>query len=192
MPDKNQDIRAFIAIRIPQKTLPVIESLIRKLQPMLSAARFVRTDNIHLTLHFFGSISVDRIEAVKQALREVAIGQAPVSMKIGGLGFFPDKHRPRVLWVGVTEGSDAIIQLAGNVENAINRYGFAKGKRPFIPHITLARIKKPKQPRINDVLRIGQSFNTDPFIIDELTLIQSTLHPDGPGYTVLETFQLDG
>ena len=101
--------------------------------------RWVDTETTHVTLHFFAELPPDRVEAVTQAVTDPAAGVAPFPVLLGGFGSFPGGARARVLWLGLAEESEPLLQLAELVHSAVAGSGFEVDRRPFRPHITLGR-----------------------------------------------------
>jgi 2'-5' RNA ligase len=117
---------------------------------------------------------------------------APFSFNLTGLGAFPNRRQPRVIWTGVGEGKDQVIQLAASVENAVEACGLPPEDRPFSPHLTLARVKDPQ-----DFTELWQAadqmkFTGKPIHAVDVRLVWSTLTPKGPVYRDVESFPLRG
>jgi RNA 2',3'-cyclic 3'-phosphodiesterase len=102
------------------------------------------------------------------------------------VGGFPNLKRPRVLWVGVAEGAEAMAALAGDVEEALVPLGFAPETRGFHAHFTLARFPKPGP--IGDLPAVDVP--GDPFMVTDVHLFRSQLHPKGARYSVVATYTL--
>src|SRR4051812_643528 len=128
-------MRLFFAIQLPDETR-------EKLRPALDAARavagesvgFTRIDQIHFTLAFLGETSkLDDAIAAAQPLSTLA----PFEVAIGGRGAFPGLGRPRVLWLGVTEGAPALTAVAEKLSAGLRDRGFKLEDRPFRAHLTL-------------------------------------------------------
>ena len=101
--------------------------------------RWVRLDGLHLTLRFLGPTEEARVPAVAQAVARAAAHAEPFAFTIDGGGAFPDASRPRTLWLGVTQGSDALADLAGALDRELAASGWPLPDRPFRAHLTLAR-----------------------------------------------------
>ena len=107
--------------------------------PRQRDVRWVRLDGLHLTLRFLGPTEETRVPAVAQAVAQVAARTERFAFTIDGGGAFPDASRPRALWLGVTEGSDALLDLAGALDRELAAAGWSPPDRPFRAHLTLAR-----------------------------------------------------
>ena len=178
--------RTFIAVELPEN----IRSDIRKLQHVFRSYRFdirwVKTQNMHLTLKFLGDVDPAHVEPIWNVLTEI-VGQHPVfELLPRGMGVFPNIRQPRILWAGIAGQMDALRNLHRSVEIALDPLGFTAEKRLFKGHLTIGRIKKRIDPkRLADALRTHQNFESDPFAVERLVLFKSELLPGGPNYTKL-------
>lgn len=196
-------IRTFVAIELD----PTLRSALGQLQSRLkqvipnrlpSGARiqWVRPDSIHLTLKFLGDTDETRLGDIERALAHAAASRARFSLEVSVLGVFPDLRAPRVLWVGLsgrqdqgqTHAPDPLARLAGDIDQAMATLGFPLEKRPFSPHLTLARIKEHAREvgralAGSGVMEHPQSLGT--LSVQAIALIKSELKPSGAVYTRL-------
>lgn len=131
--------RLFLAV-------PLTEGPRREIAAALPAdlpGRPVPSHNWHLTLRFLGDTPPEQRERLVAELERAPLG-GPLPLRFGALGAFPHPRRPRVLWLGVGEGADALATLAAATEDAARRAGFAPADKPFTPHLTLSRIRTPR------------------------------------------------
>jgi 2'-5' RNA ligase len=189
-------MRLFIAIElsnsIRQKLSKQIENLDSILVP--SSVRWVKASGIHLTLKFLGETQDDRIEAIKNLLARTVTDFSPFIFHVGEFGCFPNKRRPRVLWVGIQEKSGVLVQLHNRIESEFRQIGFKPENRPFRGHLTLGRIKKNissdsrKQlaSQLNRI-HIGDLGSQE---VIEITLMRSILRPTGAEYSHQGIFKL--
>jgi 2'-5' RNA ligase len=189
MPDK---IRSFIAFEMPAKLIDRLKNLQEALRAQGLKMRWVRPENIHLTLKFLGDISSDQIEGLTGAIKSTASGQHAVALCAEGLGVFPTLKSARVLWVGLTGDSDTLNLLHKDLEHRLEDMGFERGRRSFKAHLTLAgaRRKVPYQTLFS-ALESLKGFKTERFELNKLILFKSELKPAGPVYTPLETVPLE-
>jgi len=101
--------------------------------------RWVRVDDLHLTLRFLGATPDERQAEIASALATAAAGVAPFRVVLSGGGAFPNASAPRVLWIGIAEGTDHLAGLVGRLNGALAPLGWPVETRPFTPHLTLAR-----------------------------------------------------
>lgn len=136
-----ETLRAFIAVRFPDP----LNSHLRGLQENLKSrgwnVRWVRPDNIHLTIKFLGNIETARVEPICCALSELCRLEAPLNLSLKGVGVFPGLKRPRVVWAGIGEGRDRLIALQRRVEDRLAAGGIKREARPFRAHLTLGRFR---------------------------------------------------
>jgi RNA 2',3'-cyclic 3'-phosphodiesterase len=143
------------------------------------------------TLKFIGHVDTEKAEAIRSALKPIRSGQ-PVEITFSGLGFFPNDRRPRVVWCKTT-ASPNMTMLAAAVEEALQPLGIEPESRPFIPHVTLARIEVEKVPRtdIEKFVRAANAAESTTFgsaCETEFHLYESLLKPSGAKYKRLQSF----
>lgn len=188
-----EEIRSFVAIELPQK---VIDALARLHESLLQATpkgvKWVDPTSIHLTIKFLGGVPVNRVSLISTSLAKVVEGIRPFSLGVEGLGVFPDSRRPRVIWVAVVGDLDRLVQLQQAVDSALSPLGFVKENRPFVPHLTLARIREDMN--YQERQSFGQRFLTAKleqlplFKVESVNLMKSQLTPRGAIYSKLDTF----
>ena len=139
-------IRCFIGLPLPEAYKTTLSGLLAKLRYQVRArVSWTRPENWHLTLKFLGETTPETVAAVKAALAGVRCPS--FGLKAGGCGFFPDIRRPRVAWLGLTQGGPECQALARAVEQAVAPHGFPPEGRPFAAHLTLGRIKDVSGPK---------------------------------------------
>lgn len=190
--DSKGRTRAFLALETSPATRTTLGELCCRLEPLLPSARFVPPDRVHLTLHFFASLDVDGVETVKAVAGIVAATVDPYRLQLGGIGVFPDVRRPRVLWVGLREGRDETTRLASRLGDELETSGLAPDRKPFRPHVTIARFKSPHQLRVEEAIRLGGSVEFGGFPADCIVLFRSWLERLGPRYSVIDRWPLGG
>src|SRR3989304_8243289 len=137
-------IRSFVAILLSEEVREAVASLIESLRPLGRSVAWVKSENLHLTLKFLGNQSQEQLSRTKDGLVEATAGVASFELSLVGLGGFPDLRRPRVLWVGASDGAEAAIILAQKVEESLHRRGLPREERPFSSHLTIGRLKDPR------------------------------------------------
>ena len=150
--------------------------------------KWVRPENIHLSLKFLGEVEETREPDLRTALQRAAGSgrePRPLTLQITGFGVFPDYHRPHVLWVGVTP-EPGLELLQHGVEQAFAPLGFPTEARTFRPHVTVARAARNAKPR--DFVGLEELLADLDFdetvTVSDVDLMQSTLTPEGPVYQV--------
>jgi|SRR5664280_1374912 len=194
MGDSEKNIRAFLAIDPPEYILQAMSRLQEKLKQEIGGRiSWTKPQGQHLTLKFFGDISVDNVKNICSAVQNrVASGQS-LNLKIEKLGVFPDARRPRVIWCGVTGDVEKLSGIQKQLDGDFAGIGFPRENRPFQAHLTLGRIKDPSAlTGISEALVKYSAFAADVFSCKELILFQSKLSPQGATYTKLAEFALGG
>ncbi len=183
-------MRLFVAVPFPDEIKNQLGKLIDDWRKNGDKVGWMKKENLHLTLKFLGETSIDQLEPLKKGLAENLTGEAAFNFSLSGAGAFPNLNRPRVLWVGVTDGKEKLADLAQKVEQATVPLGFAPEERGFSAHLTLGRVK---DSRLSGVL-LGQvrtcAFEAKNVIVSEVVLFQSELAPGGSIYTPLASFEL--
>lgn len=180
-------IRAFIAVEIPPEAVARLDPLLADLASLGRDLKVVKRENLHFTLKFLGNIGSDMIGSVGDCMSS-ASGLLGFEIAIGGFGAFPNSHRPRVLWIGVKDGQDRMIQLAEDLDAALSELGFER-ERNHVPHLTLARNRsRRRSPGISSFIESMEDIEIGTMTVDAIKLKKSVLTPRGPTYSdVLET-----
>jgi 2'-5' RNA ligase len=188
-------IRAFIAIELPGSVKSALSQLQGNLRGSEHASvRWVDAESIHLTLKFLGNIATDTIPELTRAISEAASGIVPFRLELCELGVFPNLRAPRVVWVGLGGETATLSALQRNIETALIPIGFPPEKRAFSPHLTLGRVRERASPVERHAL--GQAVaslkvsSTEPFAVDSIRLMRSTLTREGAIYTRLHSVTL--
>ncbi|MCR5347053.1 MAG: RNA 2',3'-cyclic phosphodiesterase [Fretibacterium sp.] len=133
---KNSLVRAFVAVPVPDPAAVELERFLGILRPA-APLRWVTRAQFHITLRFLGEQTRETIDRVKEVLAPLRFD--PFEIELSCAGAFPNKGRPRVLWLSGRQGREELTALAENVNSAINAAGLPPEERPFKPHLTLAR-----------------------------------------------------
>lgn len=184
-------IRAFIAIDLPEAVREELASIINDLKQKVpsKSVRWVRPDNIHLTLKFLGDTKIDSLDHITGGLDRVGREKPPINLTLDKLGCFPNPRRPRVVWVGVSGDIDTLQSLQKMIDQMLNPLGWDLDKREFHPHLTIGRIKNSKKV-VDSRLPWGSPMKPLTFPADSLTLYESILKSSGAVYTVRHVSQL--
>jgi 2'-5' RNA ligase len=185
-------VRLFVALEIPAEVRDGFAALITELRAADSSfsknrARWVRPENLHVTLKFIGHVDTGKLDAIRAALAEVRL-DSPVELRFRGLGFFPNGKRPRVFWAGIV-ASPNLAPLAADIEARLAKVGISGETREFAPHLTLARFDPPG---ISDGLsaiaqeNVAREFGA--VRSGEFHLFESKTKSSGAEYTRLASF----
>jgi 2'-5' RNA ligase len=176
--------RLFTAIDLPRT---VHDSLL-PLCTGVPGARWARREQMHLTLRFIGEVDTAQFASIRAALQRVRV--SPFSIALKGVGQFPPRGVPRVLWVGV-QAEPGLAQLYAQIQAALKPVGVEAETRPYAPHITLARLKNAPQPEsVRQFLAQHSGYASSAIAVDAFTLYSSILAPGGAAYHVEGHYRL--
>jgi 2'-5' RNA ligase len=175
--------RLFVAIRPPH----AMRSLLLGSMGGISGARWQTDDQIHLTLRFIGEVDRHRAGDIHAALG--GIHHPRFEIALNGLGTFDRRGVPETVWAGVSP-HEPVKALHKKVDQALARVGVESEQRAYLPHITLARLKR-SSGTVRDLLEQWGGLSSPSFPIDRFALFESQLTPEGAVYTPIETYPLD-
>jgi 2'-5' RNA ligase len=175
--------RLFIALDLPEPIKERLEWLCHG----VDGARWVRDRQFHLTLSFLGEVPGPAAEELRQGL--AGVRGDPFEMRLEGLGAFPPRGTPRVLWIGA-EPRDAIHELHEKVESRLKRLGFPGETRRFAPHVTLARLRQPARQVLLRYIEAHAQVTTEPFAVTDFQLFSSVLGKAGPHHRIEASYPL--
>lgn len=186
-------VRTFIALYPAPAQLEAITAATATLDRELRAAadanrrpplRWTRPQQAHLTLSFLGDVPRRRLEDVSHAVREATSRHAPFAMAFRGMGAFPDPSRPRVVWLGIGEGREALEALAAAVRGRRVVLDLGSDGKPFRPHLTLARVRGDPRRAASSPLPDVLERHRDDAVggtarVDEIAVVTSRLGAEG-------------
>src|SRR6266487_71046 len=189
--------RTFIALDLNEELQRFLGGISSQTTKELPDLRWVEPAGIHLTLAFLGELSDDQLAEAVDATEEAAQKAIPFEYRLKGLGIFGSTHQPRVIWMGVEDLPSGKIQgsplqqLHRVLTKELELRGFETEKRPFSPHLTLARIKQPLSPveqqRLQRLLHSKQAGAFSPiYEANNLCVMKSELSRAGATYTCLQ------
>ncbi|PYP84157.1 MAG: RNA 2',3'-cyclic phosphodiesterase [Candidatus Angelobacter sp. Gp1-AA117] len=185
-------MRIFVALDIPEEIRTRLGEYIERVRHLAPDAPWVKPESLHVTLKFIGEAKDARVEEVKNVLKQIKA--QPFDVTFPDVGFFPNHNSGRVFWAGV-DGGEALPELAGSIDQALEKIGIEAEKRAYHPHLTLARAGTrsgayqvfKQLPRGIDPEEHPQ-FGT--MTAREFFLYKSELLRGGARYTKLERFPL--
>jgi RNA 2',3'-cyclic 3'-phosphodiesterase len=190
-----EDIRAFLAIELPEETKIKLNQLEDQFKIKRLNVKWVDPENIHLTLKFLGNISVDSIPKIQEIMEEAALEIAPFKIGVNGVGVFPNVQRVQIIWAGLNGELDKLIQLQKLIDTGMSRLGFIPESRPFTAHITIARMRDEARDSERETagkLAGVTLFEAPFFIVKSVNLMRSQLRREGPIYSRVVTIDLVG
>lgn len=185
--------RLFVAAWLPAGAAREAAGAVGRLRERGADARWVSPEKLHVTLRFLGDVDGDLVPGLVDALPEVVRGFAPFRLGLSGLGVFPPRGDPRVVWIGVDPGAEELGRLSVRTERALIAAGAlaAPDPRPFRAHVTIGRPRARGRGRWQDLLR-ETAFHGGTHLLDEIRLVESRLSPRGAEYAPVARFPLDG
>ncbi|MFH1874876.1 MAG: RNA 2',3'-cyclic phosphodiesterase [Pseudomonadota bacterium] len=189
------EIRSFLAFDINDALKKELGQLIELLEPKAKGFKWLKPDNMHCTLKFFGNIDEDLLLGdISKNIQAVLDEEPPLDFVGVGVGVFPNWRYPRVIWTGLTGDVEQVICLHAKLEEKFLKFNIQKDPRAFRLHLTIGRTKSAlKNPEgLVTLLEklAGKEFGS--IHVDNLVLYKSELTKDGPIYTALKTFSLRG
>lgn len=197
-------LRTFIAIEVPQTIQVLIHQQQQWLETRLAAARqggcitWTPPEKVHLTLRFLGETTDPQRQILTQTLVNLATQQTPFFLSIHEVGCFPQVRTPNIIWLGLQAAAEGLFPLQQQIEQLVQAAGFAAETKPFTPHLTIGRLRRPiARPQIKQIGQILAQARSDAasrsqhdrtFTVNQIVHIQSKLQPAGAVYTVLQTF----
>ena len=178
-------VRAFVALDFEESMRARISALMEELRGRVPGVRWVRPEGVHVTLRFLGWTDPAALERLQPLLAAAAAGCPAAEARIGGVGVFPERGGPRVIWLSV-ELPEPVLALQRECEKAAVQAGFPAEPRPFRPHLTLGRIKERTSRPLLPTDELGATR------LDHLVLFRSQLQSGGAVYTPLARFALGG
>lgn len=178
--------RLFFAIEIPED----VKAALGRVRDALSvglprgAVRWVKPNRMHLTLRFLGDTAEANVPHLAQALDQAMAAQRPFQLRLGELGCFPNRKRPRVLWVGLSGDVAQLQAIKRGLDDALVPLGISAETKPYKPHLTLGRVK---DARALSGLNWQTPVAPKTWPVSAVALIESNLTPQGPIYTIRHT-----
>ena len=180
-------MRLFFAVELPDDAKERLAPILRAAAaPGVSAERPAQ---IHFTLAFLGEQPEEAVERAARAA-EAARELPAFSLAVAGAGAFPSERRPRVLWLGVSEGARELCALADKLCGALRAAGFLLEERPFRPHLTLGRVRPGGDRTARRVLAAVPAGELARMKVEEIQLMRSVLGAGGARHVVLRSFKL--
>ena len=175
--------RLFVAIDLP----PDIVALLQGICYGVPGARWVQAEQMHLTLRFIGEVDGGVFRDIKEGLADL---ETPgFALQVKGLGFFPPRKTPRVLWAGIAPVEQGCA-LRNKIDKVLLGMGLAPEGRKFSPHITLARLHETPLARLSRFLAGNGLFTTEAFPVAEFHLYSSALTSRGAFHTLEASYPL--
>ncbi len=177
-------VRLFVAIPVPE----YVRRRLGELEREMPGLNWVRATNMHLTLKFIGETDPEQIDPIRESLRSIRVRR--FLLGVSGLGVFPPRGNPAVLWAGLGSAHPHLFQLHKRVNDVLYGWGIEPDRRVFQPHITLARCKGAAAS-VRNLIRKREALETALFRVEQFGIYSSELGSRGPIYRCLESYGLD-
>ncbi len=180
--------RVFLAIKIPDEISQKLSRFQNEIKKLDIDAKFVEEENFHINIKFFGNISDKKLKDILDVLNDLVKSTRLFEVDVQGVGIFPSEEFVRVLWAGAQ--SEGLRQLHTIVEAKLEELGIPKDERRFTPHVTLARIRNPRNKEMFlDKIRENYKKEFGSFTALSMSLFESKLSKQGPTYGVIKEFR---
>jgi 2'-5' RNA ligase len=184
--------RIFTAVDISAKVRCKVSDYIDELRREFSDLRvgWERPEKLHLTLKFLGDVDDGQLQDLNDAARETAKRISAFDLRVSKTGVFASAKNARILWLGVEDETGSLPKLNELLESACEEKGFLREKRSFKPHLTIARIREPRQSKELIERHLQNDFQSNEFTISEIVIYQSQLQKSGSVYAVNSKHEL--
>ena len=193
--ESQRAFRLFVAISLPEGVKDEIEKAQRDLRAALPGnfIRWTKREQFHLTLKFLGNVVETGVDELINMLRAACLDFSALRLRAERIGFFPDLHFPRVVWVGVNDSNDILPILQNTIETFVKNLTNEPSEKKFTGHVTLGRILRIKKTEAEALKKVAIGM-TDRFfgewVADKVELIRSELSSGGSHYTTLANIPL--
>lgn len=188
--------RLFIAINPPEKLRDLLQQQQYRLFELGLKVKWVERENLHLTLEFLGDTELAKLSTLRNILSQAVESSDALSLRLKGMGAFPNLHQPRVIWAGLEGQVSKLVELQQRIRQGLQDGGLPFDRKPFNPHLTLGRVKDIRpgfsSEHLNQVISSIKDQPSESWSVNRVDLMQSELGGPAPRYTILESFYLKG
>lgn len=183
-------LRTFISIPLPHVVKSVKQMLTSTFETDRVKIRWVKHNNLHLTLHFLGFTPEDDIPMIEKEISDVISDLKPFDLTISRTGCFPDSLKPSVLYLGVDNDLKALNDLVNKLSFKMTTLGYKRRDENFTPHVTIGKINYPQKFKPDLSIFLNSSYENIQFSVDKIQLLSSEVLSEGVVYNILNTFSL--
>ncbi len=180
-------MRAFVGFFTTKSLYEYVDKFREETKDFIRG-KWIEPQNLHMTFQFLGEINQEQAVSVLKNIQRIADKYKPFKVQYRSLGVFPDRKRPRILWIGVSRGENTLKRLASEISQLNRKVGIRVDSKPFHPHVTVCRIKEADRRKLGGFMNRYRNFNFGEEVVDRIALISSSLTSIGPIYTVVEEF----
>jgi 2'-5' RNA ligase len=188
------EIRSFLAFELPSEIKEIVSHAHQDMRKTPLDVRWVKPENIHLTIVFMGNIPNEHLQPIADAVGDVCREFGPFEVLLKGTGVFSSRRYPRVLWIGLAGDLERMSDFRDGLQSALLPFGIKQERRRFKPHLTLGRFRKATRPgfHLDEVLSKYRNLTSAVCAVHELILFKSDLKPSGAVYSKLNQWPLSG
>ncbi len=184
-------IRTFVAVLIAEDLKQKIAEVQGEVKKLAPDVKWVAPENLHVTLKFLGDVREDEIASLSAVVEDAVRGYPTFELSVSGLGAFPSPARARVVWVGIQNGAEKLIELASVVDDALAGAGFEKESKAFKSHITIGRVKTERNlDKLAKAVEEVDASSLGTQQVKSVVIMQSELMREGPIYSPLSVIAL--
>ena len=186
------NIRTFIGVKASDRVTRNAASVVSRLAAKCDGYRWVDPGNLHVTLNFVGDVVDIEVPELCKLVKEALLPFEPFEMSLHGVSGFSSASEPRVLWMGVDEGSDSLVALNAALSNVLYQWGVNKERNEYVPHMTLGRLGRGKRWNDDLLTLVHKLRHHDGGFchVSEVIVYSSYLDRSGPTYTPMATIKL--
>ena len=187
-------IRSFLAFELPTDIKHIVFQVYDEMKRFPLDIRWVKVNNIHLTMIFMGNILAEHLQGIGEAAERVCNRYGPFNVFLNGAGVFGSKRNPRVLWLDLDGDVARMAHFKDSLHEHLKTFGINEEKRRFNPHLTLGRFRKGVRSGagLDELLSKYEALTSPTCAFQELILFKSDLKPGGAVYTRLNAWPLLG
>lgn len=185
--ERREGWRVFCAVALPEEARAAAAAHAARLREAFPRVRasWERPEKMHLTLKFLGDVERGRVGELSRAASRAVSSVGAFELTLAGPGAFPPHGPPRVLWLGIEDVRGRLAHLHQRLEDECAAAGFPREPRPFRPHLTLARLREPRDARGLAAAHKQTPFAPHTFTVSEILVIRSELGPGGSRHTTV-------
>ena len=188
------EIRSFLAFELPEQIKTILYRVSADMRQTPLDIKWVRVENIHLTVIFIGNIEMGLIDDMGDILKGACDSCPPLAISLKSVGVFSSRRNPKVLWIGLDGDIERMSVFKNRLQEGLRPFGIKEEQRDFSPHLTLGRFKKGAKlgVQLDDILLKYGGLQSPRVMLNELVLFRSELTPKGSIYSRLNAWPLIG
>ena len=178
-------MRVFLSIPVPNAVKNIKQMLTSTCENERVEIRWVKHNNLHLTVQFLGSASDEKVIKIRKEVENIACSINPFVLTVSETGCFPNRSKPSVLYLGIGGNIEGLKALVMKINDKMSQIGFKKDSESFIPHITVAKINYPQKFNPDLSIFLNSTYDEVEFSVDKIQLLESKTLTEGVVYLSL-------